>query len=406
MDEQPAEPCGPSRGRRVVVGRCCRAGRLRRRRGLRRLDRRHDGRGRQCSAAAGLPRPALAAVLPAPRGPVVLLDVGRTRGKRRVARPVRPRRTAYAQVRLGLERRASACSTSAPSPARAMRSAEAVEPRLEQALRGGRRVRRQRRGGRGRPRRGGRRGGDRRVHRQRTDQGDRGTSMRSPGRSGAPPAGRSESRRGPARRRRSGGRRPRRVRASRACICALRGAAGRCCRVERRQDVGHGRRAASEKVTEAHVQAREDPPPRTAACSPPPWPRLWTTGSCSGRSPTGPTPTRTAACRPTSGWSSSATPCSAWSSPTRSTAGTPTFPEGQLAKLRASGEHARPRRRGPDHRPRGGIGPWILLGRGEEATGGREKLSILADTLEALIGAVYESSGIEVASGSGGCSTR
>jgi ribonuclease-3 len=70
------------------------------------------------------------------------------------------------------------------------------------------------------------------------------------------------------------------------------------------------------------------------------------------------------------------------SSPTSSTAATPSLPEGQLAKLRASvvnmASLARVARRLGD----GGIGPHLLLGRGEEATGGREKESILADALE------------------------
>ncbi len=43
-----------------------------------------------------------------------------------------------------------------------------------------------------------------------------------------------------------------------------------------------------------------------------------------------------------------------------------------------------------------GLGPHILLGRGEEASGGRDKPSVLADTLEAVIGAAYLDRGIEV----------
>lgn len=35
------------------------------------------------------------------------------------------------------------------------------------------------------------------------------------------------------------------------------------------------------------------------------------------------------------------------------------------------------------------LGNYLILGKGEENTGGREKDSILADTLEALIGAIY-----------------
>lgn len=43
------------------------------------------------------------------------------------------------------------------------------------------------------------------------------------------------------------------------------------------------------------------------------------------------------------------------------------------------------------------LGPYLRLGRGEELTGGREKSSILADSLEALIGAVYLSAGGDAA---------
>jgi ribonuclease III len=44
-----------------------------------------------------------------------------------------------------------------------------------------------------------------------------------------------------------------------------------------------------------------------------------------------------------------------------------------------------------------GLGQYIRLGRGETLTGGREKASILADTVEALIGAVYLDSGGDAA---------
>jgi len=42
-----------------------------------------------------------------------------------------------------------------------------------------------------------------------------------------------------------------------------------------------------------------------------------------------------------------------------------------------------------------GVGKAVALGSGEEEAGGREKASILADTLEALLGAVYLDGGIE-----------
>jgi len=44
------------------------------------------------------------------------------------------------------------------------------------------------------------------------------------------------------------------------------------------------------------------------------------------------------------------------------------------------------------------LGSYIKLGRGEEVTGGRKKPSILADTLEAIIGAVYIDCGLTEAS--------
>jgi ribonuclease-3 len=44
-----------------------------------------------------------------------------------------------------------------------------------------------------------------------------------------------------------------------------------------------------------------------------------------------------------------------------------------------------------------GLGDFVLLGRGEAQSGGRDKASIIADTVEALIGAAYLDSGGEVA---------
>jgi ribonuclease-3 len=75
----------------------------------------------------------------------------------------------------------------------------------------------------------------------------------------------------------------------------------------------------------------------------------------------------------------------------------PELPEGKLAKLRASVVNMRAlaevaRSIGAD-----GIGKYLLLGRGEDATGGRDKPSILADTLEAILGAIHLQHGIAVA---------
>lgn len=43
------------------------------------------------------------------------------------------------------------------------------------------------------------------------------------------------------------------------------------------------------------------------------------------------------------------------------------------------------------------LGPYILLGRGEMLTGGEDKHSILADSVEALLGAIYMHQGFDVA---------
>jgi len=69
----------------------------------------------------------------------------------------------------------------------------------------------------------------------------------------------------------------------------------------------------------------------------------------------------------------------------------PDLPEGQLAKLRAAVVNMRALAsvaRGLE------LGSYVRLGRGEEGTGGRDKSSILADTLEAVIGAVYFECGL------------
>jgi ribonuclease-3 len=72
----------------------------------------------------------------------------------------------------------------------------------------------------------------------------------------------------------------------------------------------------------------------------------------------------------------------------------PELSEGRLAKLRAAVVNARAL---ADVARTIGLGVHIRLGKGEEATGGREKSSILSDTVEALIGAVYLSSGFDEA---------
>jgi ribonuclease-3 len=72
----------------------------------------------------------------------------------------------------------------------------------------------------------------------------------------------------------------------------------------------------------------------------------------------------------------------------------PDLPEGQLAKLRAAVVNARALA-GIGRELR--LGEHLLLGRGEETTGGRDKASIVADTVEAVIGAVYLDRGLDEA---------
>jgi ribonuclease-3 len=72
----------------------------------------------------------------------------------------------------------------------------------------------------------------------------------------------------------------------------------------------------------------------------------------------------------------------------------PDLPEGQLAKLRAAVVNMRAL---ADVGRALGLGAYLKLGRGEESTGGRDKSSILADGLEAFIGAVYVDGGLAAA---------
>lgn len=70
------------------------------------------------------------------------------------------------------------------------------------------------------------------------------------------------------------------------------------------------------------------------------------------------------------------------------------LPEGELTKLRASlvCEKALCQFAGQI-----GLGAYLMLGKGEENTGGRERPSILADAFEALIAAIYLDGGMEPA---------
>jgi len=73
----------------------------------------------------------------------------------------------------------------------------------------------------------------------------------------------------------------------------------------------------------------------------------------------------------------------------------PDLAEGRLAKLRAAVVNMRAL---ADVARSIGLGDYIFLGRGEESTGGRDKASILADTMEAVIATVYLSAGLTAAS--------
>jgi ribonuclease III len=72
----------------------------------------------------------------------------------------------------------------------------------------------------------------------------------------------------------------------------------------------------------------------------------------------------------------------------------PGMPEGALAKLRAAIVNMTALADVARSLDLGGV---VLLGKGEELSGGRDKSSILADTLEAVFGAVYLDRGLDVA---------
>lgn len=74
----------------------------------------------------------------------------------------------------------------------------------------------------------------------------------------------------------------------------------------------------------------------------------------------------------------------------------PDLPEGELAKLRASVVNAEVL---AEIAAGVGLGPALCLGKGEDASGGRSKPSILADAMEAVIAAVYLDGGWDAAEG-------
>jgi ribonuclease-3 len=72
----------------------------------------------------------------------------------------------------------------------------------------------------------------------------------------------------------------------------------------------------------------------------------------------------------------------------------PALPEGHLAQVRAAVVNAGALAEVAEELE---LGRALLLGKGEDASGGREKPSILADAMEAVIGAVYLDGGWDAA---------
>jgi ribonuclease-3 len=72
----------------------------------------------------------------------------------------------------------------------------------------------------------------------------------------------------------------------------------------------------------------------------------------------------------------------------------PDYSEGQKSKIKAAAVSTQSLAR---HAEMLGLGEHLILGRGEEKTGGRFKAALLADAYEALIAAIYLDGGIEAA---------
>ena len=73
---------------------------------------------------------------------------------------------------------------------------------------------------------------------------------------------------------------------------------------------------------------------------------------------------------------------------------TPALPEGRMTRIRAELVCEESLCRTAQHL---GLGRWMRLGKGEELSRGRERPSILADMVEALIAAIYLDGGSEAA---------
>ena len=72
----------------------------------------------------------------------------------------------------------------------------------------------------------------------------------------------------------------------------------------------------------------------------------------------------------------------------------PTFSEGKLTKLRSRLVSRKALRGYAGHLH---LGAYLLMGQGEEASGGRDRTSTLADAFEALVGAIYLDGGFSTA---------
>ncbi|MCI1207175.1 MAG: ribonuclease III [Microbacteriaceae bacterium] len=71
----------------------------------------------------------------------------------------------------------------------------------------------------------------------------------------------------------------------------------------------------------------------------------------------------------------------------------PDIDEGELSRRRAALVSTQALARIANARD---LGPWLRLGKGEQASGGQKKASLLADLVESLIAATYLSAGIDV----------
>ena len=78
----------------------------------------------------------------------------------------------------------------------------------------------------------------------------------------------------------------------------------------------------------------------------------------------------------------------------------PDLPEGTLSKMRAGQVNEK---KLAELSVQLGLGAYLLIGRGEEITGGRQKTSLLANAFEAVLGAIYWDGGFPSAADFVGC---